>query len=240
MFLTTFVFSGIESRQISVTPRGRAFFSRLQWRVCQRNSIPPAWVNVPVKRSNSWKSLSVQHDTAAAVLPCRAQAGIWCFHRKLSLPSCAVEAAAERRFELKGYKFDAAQEQLRPPRRVRVGLVQHRVVLPTDAPILDQVSTTLFQIQTQPKAGRSVSRWSSVECAGLHTHTHSHTHEILPCCSQVGAMHSRVGEIVEVAAMCGVNVICFQETWSEWAVDQWVNLKLIELIDRLISKWQFS
>lgn len=61
-------------------------------------------------------------------------------HRKLELPAFAVEAAAERDFELKGYKFDAAQEQLRPPRRIRVGLVQHRIVLPTDAPILDQVS----------------------------------------------------------------------------------------------------
>lgn len=62
-------------------------------------------------------------------------------HRKLDLPASAVEAASERDFELKGYKFDASQEQLRPPRRIRVGLVQHKMVLPTDAPILDQVST---------------------------------------------------------------------------------------------------
>lgn len=61
--------------------------------------------------------------------------------RKLDLPTCAVEAASERGFELKGYKFDAALEQLRPPRRIRVGLVQHHIVLPTDAPILDQVWT---------------------------------------------------------------------------------------------------
>lgn len=33
---------------------------------------------------------------------------------------------------------------------------------------------------------------------------------------QINAMHSRVGEILEVAAMCGVNVVCFQEAWSEF------------------------
>uniref|UniRef100_A0A3Q3STK8 Beta-ureidopropionase n=1 Tax=Mastacembelus armatus TaxID=205130 RepID=A0A3Q3STK8_9TELE len=87
---------------------------------------------------------------------------------KLDLPVCAVEAASERDFELKGYRFEAAPEQLRPPRRIRVGLIQHRIVLPTDAPILDQVT----------------------------------------------AMHSRLGEVVEVAAMCGVNMVCFQETWT--------------------------
>uniref|UniRef100_A0A3B4ZV34 Beta-ureidopropionase n=1 Tax=Stegastes partitus TaxID=144197 RepID=A0A3B4ZV34_9TELE len=88
--------------------------------------------------------------------------------KKLDLPACAVEAASERDFELKGYRFDAVQEQLRPPRRIRVGLIQHRIVLPTDAPILDQIT----------------------------------------------AMHNRIGEIVEVAATCGVNIICFQETWT--------------------------
>lgn len=62
-------------------------------------------------------------------------------YRKLDLPARAVEAASERDFELKGYRFDAAQEQLRPPRNIRVGLIQHRIVLPTDAPILDQVTS---------------------------------------------------------------------------------------------------
>uniref|UniRef100_A0A8C5NAK0 CN hydrolase domain-containing protein n=1 Tax=Gouania willdenowi TaxID=441366 RepID=A0A8C5NAK0_GOUWI len=88
--------------------------------------------------------------------------------KKLELPSSAVDAATDRDFELKGFQFDAAQEQLRPPRKVRVGLVQHHIVLPTDAPVMEQVN----------------------------------------------AMHSRIGEMVEVAAMCGVNIICFQETWT--------------------------
>lgn len=61
--------------------------------------------------------------------------------RKLELPQCALDAAAERSFELKGCGFEAAVEQLRPPRVIRVGLIQNRIVLPTDAPVADQVTT---------------------------------------------------------------------------------------------------
>lgn len=32
---------------------------------------------------------------------------------------------------------------------------------------------------------------------------------------QVSALHRRIEAIVEVAAMCGVNIICFQEAWSK-------------------------
>ncbi|KAF3850630.1 hypothetical protein F7725_012402 [Dissostichus mawsoni] len=88
--------------------------------------------------------------------------------KKLDLPAAAVSAASERDFELQGFGFEASPEQLRPARRTRVGLIQNQIVLPTDAPILDQIT----------------------------------------------AMHSRVGEMVEVAAMCGVNIVCFQETWT--------------------------
>ncbi|XP_072288900.1 beta-ureidopropionase [Eucyclogobius newberryi] len=88
--------------------------------------------------------------------------------KKLALPSCALESASQKDFELKGFCFSASPEQLRAPRVVRVGLVQHRTVLPTDAPVQEQIS----------------------------------------------AMHRRVEEMVEVAATCGVNIICFQETWT--------------------------
>lgn len=53
----------------------------------------------------------------------------------------ALDSASERDFELQGYVFEAAPEQLRPPRIVRVGLIQNKIVLPTDAPVLDQVLT---------------------------------------------------------------------------------------------------
>ncbi|XP_036163309.1 beta-ureidopropionase isoform X2 [Myotis myotis] len=88
--------------------------------------------------------------------------------RKLDLPSQALECAAEGDFELQGYAFEAAEEQLRGPRTVRVGLVQNRIPLPAEAPVAKQVS----------------------------------------------ALHRRIEAIVEVAAMCGVNIICFQEAWT--------------------------
>ncbi|XP_027552702.1 beta-ureidopropionase isoform X1 [Neopelma chrysocephalum] len=88
--------------------------------------------------------------------------------RKLNLPSAAWSAAQERDFELQGYGFEAAPEQLRRPRIVRVGLVQNKIPLPTDTPVAVQMA----------------------------------------------ALHRRIEEIVEVAAMCGVNIVCFQEVWT--------------------------
>uniref|UniRef100_A0A8C1YWM0 Ureidopropionase, beta n=1 Tax=Cyprinus carpio TaxID=7962 RepID=A0A8C1YWM0_CYPCA len=83
--------------------------------------------------------------------------------KKLNLPQSAIDAAVEQDFDLKGYVFEASPEQLRPPRTVHVGLIQNKIVLPTDAPVLEQVRE------------RS---------------------------------HSR--------CMCGVNIECFQEAWSEY------------------------
>ncbi|XP_048506612.1 beta-ureidopropionase isoform X3 [Athalia rosae] len=40
--------------------------------------------------------------------------------------------------EVQGWKFDASKEQLRPPRIIRVGLIQHSIVLPTTSPVKDQ------------------------------------------------------------------------------------------------------
>ncbi|XP_064210292.1 beta-ureidopropionase isoform X2 [Anguilla rostrata] len=88
--------------------------------------------------------------------------------KELELSKSAVDAALERDFELKGCIFEAGREQLRQPRVVRVGLIQNSIVLPTDAPVMEQIT----------------------------------------------ALHRRVGEMVEVAAMCGVNIVCFQEAWT--------------------------
>ncbi|XP_051829365.1 beta-ureidopropionase isoform X2 [Antechinus flavipes] len=88
--------------------------------------------------------------------------------RKLSLPPGALAAASQKDFELLAFAFEASEEQLRPPRLVRVGLVQNQIPLPPDAPVAEQV----------------------------------------------GALHRRIEEILEVAAQCGVNIICFQEAWT--------------------------
>ncbi|KAM4809204.1 beta-ureidopropionase [Rhinophrynus dorsalis] len=88
--------------------------------------------------------------------------------RPLDLPSNAVQAASQGSFELKGYVFEAASEQIRRPRKIRVGLIQNKIQLPTTDPVMAQVT----------------------------------------------ALHKRIADIVEVAAMCDVNIVCFQEAWT--------------------------
>ncbi|XP_075424565.1 beta-ureidopropionase [Ascaphus truei] len=60
--------------------------------------------------------------------------------RSLVLPGDALRVASQGGFELQGYAFDAAAEQLRGPRIVRVGLIQNKIPLPTTAPVKEQVS----------------------------------------------------------------------------------------------------
>ena len=47
---------------------------------------------------------------------------------------------------LQGFKFTAAQEQLRPPRVVRVGIIQNAIVLPTTVPYADQRSAIFERV----------------------------------------------------------------------------------------------
>ena len=55
--------------------------------------------------------------------------------RKLSVP----QYQGDQDFEVAGWKFpDAIAEQFRPPRIVRVGLIQHSIVLPTTEPLKTQ------------------------------------------------------------------------------------------------------
>lgn len=61
------------------------------------------------------------------------------------MPSAALSAATEREFDLQGYGFGAEPEQLRPPRIVRVGLIQNKIQLPTDAPVAEQVPLKLVK-----------------------------------------------------------------------------------------------
>ncbi|PRD26251.1 UNVERIFIED_CONTAM: Upb1 [Trichonephila clavipes] len=58
--------------------------------------------------------------------------------RSLELNEVARAAAVESNVDMKGFAFDAEPEDLRPPRIVRVGLVQNSIVAPTDAPISKQ------------------------------------------------------------------------------------------------------
>ncbi|KAH7985724.1 hypothetical protein HPB52_025441 [Rhipicephalus sanguineus] len=60
------------------------------------------------------------------------------YERALDLDREAVAMAEEHKFELKGYKMTAEKEETRPPRVVRLGLVQNRIVLPTTEPVAAQ------------------------------------------------------------------------------------------------------
>ncbi|XP_063829915.1 beta-ureidopropionase-like [Ostrinia nubilalis] len=44
----------------------------------------------------------------------------------------------EKGIDIAGYNFPAAKEESRPPRRVKVGLIQHSIVLPTDKLVNEQ------------------------------------------------------------------------------------------------------
>ena len=65
---------------------------------------------------------------------------------KLELPETALKLAEQGNFELAGYKFDVQEEQLRKPCIVRIGAVQNKIVLPTSAPLANQVKR-LYMLQ---------------------------------------------------------------------------------------------
>jgi len=59
--------------------------------------------------------------------------------KSLTLPREALQLASKENFQLIGHGFEAAPESLRAPRKVRIAAVQNRIVLPTTAPIKDQI-----------------------------------------------------------------------------------------------------
>lgn len=56
----------------------------------------------------------------------------------LQLPKEVAALAVAHDFDLQAYRFCAAPEQLRAPRIVRIGLIQHAIVKPTTAPFAEQ------------------------------------------------------------------------------------------------------
>ena len=84
---------------------------------------------------------------------------------ELSIPPAVAEYAKSKNFQIVRAAAGASREQTRPPRLVRIGLIQNRIVLPTTAPVAEQ--------------------WA--------------------------AIRDRCIEMVEAAAMLGVNIVCMQE-----------------------------
>lgn len=58
--------------------------------------------------------------------------------KKVELPKEIIDQAEALNCDLQAYGFDAAAEQLREPRIVRVGLVQNSIKAPTTAPFAEQ------------------------------------------------------------------------------------------------------
>lgn len=56
----------------------------------------------------------------------------------VSLDDALVSQAKTLNIDYKGYEITAASEQLRPPRLVRIAVIQNKIVLPTTAPFADQ------------------------------------------------------------------------------------------------------
>lgn len=67
------------------------------------------------------------------------------FYSDIDLPRRAKEIASSKNFALAGYKINAAEEQLRASRIVRIGAIQNQIILPTDAPIAEQVKTMVIK-----------------------------------------------------------------------------------------------
>ena len=57
---------------------------------------------------------------------------------EMEIPAEATKLAQDHDFDVAMYKFNASPEQRRPPRRVKVGVIQTQIVEPTDAPIEKQ------------------------------------------------------------------------------------------------------
>ena len=69
---------------------------------------------------------------------------IYFIYSDLDLPTKAAEIAKSKNFVLAGYKIEAATEQLRQPKIVRIGAIQNQIIQPTDAPIADQVGISFM------------------------------------------------------------------------------------------------
>lgn len=59
-------------------------------------------------------------------------------HQELEISKKTLEVAAQTKFEVAAYNFPANKEETRNRRIIRIGLIQHSIVLPTNKPINDQ------------------------------------------------------------------------------------------------------
>ncbi|XP_053611592.1 beta-ureidopropionase-like [Plodia interpunctella] len=90
-------------------------------------------------------------------------------HNEVKLKeTTAVSASEKNNFQVQAYAFAAAKEETRNPRILKIGLVQHSIVLPTNKPANEQRE----------------------------------------------AIFKKIGELIDIAASEGVQILCLQEAWS--------------------------
>ena len=56
------------------------------------------------------------------------------------MAEATVGRAVDEDYQVAGWRMEAEAEETRPAREVRIGLIQNKIVLPTDAPIIQQVN----------------------------------------------------------------------------------------------------
>ncbi|CAG9790818.1 unnamed protein product [Diatraea saccharalis] len=67
-------------------------------------------------------------------------------HCELKLKESTIKKCHEANIEVAGYYFTANREQIRDPRYVKVGVIQHSIVQPTDKPLSEQRAAILKKI----------------------------------------------------------------------------------------------
>jgi len=60
--------------------------------------------------------------------------------KELELSEATVSRAGDEDYQVAGWRMTAEPEETRPTREVRIGLIQNKIILPTDAPIGQQVT----------------------------------------------------------------------------------------------------
>lgn len=59
-------------------------------------------------------------------------------HKFLNIKESNIDFAKKSNFEIAAYDFPAPKEEIRSPRIVKIGIIQHSIAVPTDRPITEQ------------------------------------------------------------------------------------------------------
>lgn len=75
---------------------------------------------------------------------------------KLPIPDEVVRTAEANDYEVAAWRFVAAREQRRPPRIVRVGVIQNQIVKPTTAPVEEQYEAIADRVEEMVAAAAAM------------------------------------------------------------------------------------